>query len=98
MTPHEPAHVDVEMVGVAGVVIGAQDHVEQQAGARPQIAQERRRWTSRVPVPLQAHQAAVCQFESGNIEGVGGGMFAHPAAAAHGTAGVASKMRDAADL
>ena len=36
----EQAQIDVEMVGVSGVVIGAQHHVEQVAGTGADVSQE----------------------------------------------------------
>ena len=71
-----PAHVDVQMIVMVGVVIGAEDQVEIITGTVAHLAQEFRRWLAALPLLLESDEFSAAQTEARNIESIGGGMFA----------------------
>src|SRR5690606_5989306 len=81
-TDPSAAAVEVEVIGVGGVVVGAEHDVEPVAGAIAHDAQEGgfggrgRGFVSVAPVGQHADAATVLEHEAGDVEGVGGGVAA----------------------
>ena len=64
MAAAKQPEVDMEMVGMIGIIIWAQDHVEPAAGTKPHLAQETRRLAMCGPVLLERDVAAIAQLEA----------------------------------
>lgn len=73
----EAAQVDVKMIAMGGVEIGAEDHRKDSAGAVMDIVDEARFGIVTLPIRGDRRFLAVCEDETGDIERIGAGMLAH---------------------
>src|SRR6187402_1104747 len=71
-----PAHIEMEVIAMVGVGVGAEHDVEAAAGGAVEIVQEGARLGVRaVPIVPDRDAAAVGKLKSGDVDRVGAAMF-----------------------
>ena len=79
-TSQSATHINMQVVMVRVIVVGAQHYPENVAGIVTNGAKKGTEQPGIVPVFLYGYNAAVSEFKPGNIPGIGVSVFAHPAA------------------
>src|SRR5690606_33042836 len=90
----EATHIDVEMIMVGRVVLGAQGNPEGIAGSRFDLAQEARPIVVAVPVAGNGDARAVLQAKASQVQRVGRRMLAASIAAGNVATGEAAEVVD----
>ncbi len=84
----------MEVVGVGGIVIGCQDHIEMAACRARKVSKKLFLVAAAIPVSEEIDGSAICRSKPCDVEGTGRGVETHRPAVAHGPASVGAEMVD----